>query len=106
MKIEVMVDKDNTHFSYKFVVDAEPINNSDGALIIRNKKGETIAVFAVWSFWRQIPDDDQKKTRICQHCGKNFEAKDDERICDECDQYIPDKESETPIIEKKKRRGF
>lgn len=67
MKIEVMVDKDNTHFSYKFDCDKviDGTNNSassDNKLVIlkknEKKERETIAVFNVWTFWRIIDNGD------------------------------------------------
>jgi hypothetical protein len=73
MKIEVMVDKDNTHFSYKFDCDKVIDGTSSGMaerspkLVImrfdKKAKGEesrayeTIAVFNIWTFWRIIPDE-------------------------------------------------
>jgi len=81
MKIEVMVDKDNTHFSYKFDCD-KVIDGTNSAvceghpkLVILKKTGkredlvngfkqkvgsqdamETIAVFNVWTFWRTVKE--------------------------------------------------
>lgn len=83
MKIEVMVDKDNTHFSYKFdcdnVIDGTgsratgPLD-TDRKLVILKKipkpkeqssedyekygKFKTVAVFNYWTFWRVIDNSD------------------------------------------------
>lgn len=69
-----MVDKDNTHFSYKFECD-KVIDETDAKLVILRKLCktretieradtkihgdniyETIAVFNVWTFWRIIKE--------------------------------------------------
>jgi hypothetical protein len=55
MKIKVMVDKDNTHFSYKFecdyVIDGSTIGTTDNKLVVM-KDNKAIAVFNCWTFWR------------------------------------------------------
>ena len=87
MKIKVMVDKDNTHFSYNFdcdkVIDGTSHNVSSAGgckLVILRKTGkkedlvngfekkvgeqdemETIAVFNNWTYWRIIDNKDTKK---------------------------------------------
>lgn len=106
MKIEVMVDKDNTHFSYKFdcdkVIDGSRARVTGGGtddnakLVILKKVDEktrertdthidgkdtmeTIAVFNCWTFWRIIPEDAKK----CSRCGR-FEKLNDKERCQRC----------------------
>lgn len=58
-----MVDKDNTHFSYKFEGDLIIIDgdigsvHNDNKLVIRKRVSgdiETVAVFNTWTFWKVI----------------------------------------------------
>ena len=103
MKIEVMVDKDNTHFSYKFDCD-KVINGSrsrvtgggmddNAKLVIMKKTGnkedlvngfekkvgeqdelKVIAVFNHWTFWRVIED-----TEACQSAESEANEPSDKR---------------------------
>jgi hypothetical protein len=60
LNVKVVVDKDNTHFSYDFYNVKEPINDrlsmSDPReiLIIKNMNNKVISVFKEWSLWKVI----------------------------------------------------
>jgi len=107
MKIEVMVDKDNTHFSYKFdcdkVIDGSREGrmrpqDDNGKLVVMKKTGkkekreqggssievdvmETVAVFNHWTFWRVIENDAEK----CKTCGR-FEKLNKDGHCQKCQE--------------------
>jgi hypothetical protein len=108
MKVEVMVDKDNTHFSYMFECD-KVIDGSIGAmrpqddigkLVIlalsdaqtkgyekradAEKSWKTVAVFKTWTFWRVL-DEDAKK---CFRCGR-YEKIIKNNLCQECLDRLP-----------------
>ena len=57
LNVVVVVDKNNTHFGYRFDDVDEPINSrytgTDDILIISKRK-KTIAVFKEWSLWKQV----------------------------------------------------
>lgn len=90
MKMEVMVDKDNTHFSYKFdcdkVIDGSKSRITgggadDNAKLVILKDDKTIAVFNVWTFWRIIEDNAEK----CKTCGR-FEKLGKDGRCQKCQE--------------------
>ena len=57
LNVVVVVDKDNTHFNYRFDDVNEPINSryagTDDILVVSKGK-KTIAVFKEWSLWKQV----------------------------------------------------
>jgi len=89
VKVEVMVDKDNTHFSYKFEGDLRIIDGSKhsafegGKLVIMTKDKDnykTTAVFNVWSLWRIIDTKDEKLSKVImafENAKKNWKSIDD-----------------------------
>jgi len=114
MKIEVMVDKDNTHFSYMFecdkIIDGSRSRVSGGGidpdarLVIMKKTGkkedlvngfdkkvgsqdemDTIAVFNCWTFWRKLPDGAKKCTR-CSRYAKLVKR----GLCQDCLDRLPE----------------
>lgn len=103
--IEVIVDKDNSHFNYIFKgIDLQTIDH-DGKLMIRGKKFdktpdgkqmycpedgtphkmkpsyhlETMAVFQVWTFYHAVPLNAER----CERCGK-YRKLNEKGFCEEC----------------------
>ena len=105
MKIEVVVDKDNTHFSYMFECDKviDGMNSSELSgtgypkLVLLKKRPkpenmtkeqaeahyrdefETIAVFNNWTYWLKLPDGAEK----CVRCGR-YRILNKTGLCSEC----------------------
>jgi hypothetical protein len=107
MKVEVMVDKDSTHFSYMFecdkVIDGSRLRAEDSqgqklALLKRREQPkramtkeevealarsefETVAVFNIWTFWQKLTDDAEQ----CAYCGRHDTITDKTRkYCKKC----------------------
>ena len=98
MKVEIIVDKDNTHFTYMYECDQVKDNSnmmSDGRnklVLLRERTKaeqalsagiyETVAVFATWTAWIKLPDDAEK----CERCGR-YKIINKKGYCSECQAH-------------------
>jgi len=105
MKVEIIVDKDNTHFTYMYECDAVKDNSnvmSDGRnklVLLKEKvrpknmtkeeaqnfegsKYETVAVFATWTAWIKLPEEAEK----CERCGR-YKIINKKGYCSECQAH-------------------
>ena len=107
MKIEVVVDKDNTHFSYMHECDAVKDGEGYGKLVLLRKLPrpknateeelkayshnpfETVAVYAVWTRWVKLPDNAEK----CERCGR-YRILNNNGYCTECVKHYEYEDSQ------------
>ena len=92
MKVEVVVDKDNTHFTYmhecdKVKDDSNVIGSVNNKLVLlkeikpqitfdekvleitrteKYKQYESVAVYSIWTSWIKLPDGAEK----CERCAR------------------------------------
>jgi hypothetical protein len=106
MKIEVIVDKDNTHFSHMYECDAvkdysnirdvvhgklvllrenpRPKNmTKEEAELFERSKYDTVAVFAIWTAWVKLPDNAER----CERCGR-YKIINKNGYCPECEAHF------------------
>jgi hypothetical protein len=116
MKIEVVVDKDNTHMTYMYECDKVKDYSSDNysnmntigqkLVLLKNEtikaeenqttRLETIAVFSVWTSWTKLPDGAEK----CERCAR-YRILNVQGYCQECFRHLRYEEIQKNIRENK-----